>query len=123
MRVVGGLLGVKPQATLCSAKEAPEELLAPGASASSCQLVGQSGRRRLGEVCCESKKLTAVEQHMMVSGLLHRHWDVTAVFLAGKEVSLALLCLLSPCCCYHSRFLKHFSPVSPCDALNLHTCQ
>lgn len=121
MRVVGGLLGVKPQATLCSGKEVPEEMLAPGACASTCQLVGQSGKRRLGETCCEGKKLTAVEQHMMVSRLLY--WDITAVFLAGKEVSLGLLCLLIPCCCYHSFFPKHFSPVSPCDALNLHTFQ
>lgn len=61
---MGDLLDVKPQATLWFQKEAPEELPAPGASASSWQLVGDGGGRRQGEACCEGKEPTAAEQHM-----------------------------------------------------------
>lgn len=56
-----------------------------------------------GAYCCKTA-------HVMVSRLLHGHWDISAVFLAGKQAYLDLLCLLSPCCCYHSFFPKHFSP-------------
>lgn len=60
----GGLLDVKSQAALWFGKEAPEELPAPGASASTWQLVGEGGRWRQGKARCEGKKPTAAKQHM-----------------------------------------------------------
>lgn len=105
----GGLLDVKPQATVWFGKEATEKLPAPGVSASTWQLVERVAGGGRGKHAVKARSLLLQNNSVIVSMLLHRHLDVSAVFLAGKEASLGLLCLLSPCCCYHSFFPKCFS--------------
>lgn len=63
------LLDMRHQATLYFGKEVPEELPAPGSTASTWQLMEQGGRQRQREACCDGKRPAAAKQHMQWSAV------------------------------------------------------
>lgn len=116
------------QATLWFGKEAPEELPAPGASASSWQLVEEGGRRRQGEACWEGKQPAAAKQHVTVSRLLHRHRDISAVsWLAERLLWVCCVSWVPAVATIPSFLSKNWQDFSQscqfCDTLNFYTFQ